>query len=108
MKLTKAQTKALTIIQEHQPIYPWYFSYLMWPDSDGHKHYHKCGPKGVCRGLGMALAAGGYLGKLVKKGLVYRYHKYNFFRDKYGSQSFFNLTNLGEQSLREQSKESTT
>jgi len=73
MALTAKQRQALEIVRDHPGLEPAQFSRLMWPDSEGHQHHTKCGPKGTCRGGGMRLAAGGYLGKLVKAGLVERY-----------------------------------
>lgn len=68
--MTDATKRALTIIRDHGPIRPREFADLMWPDSPGHNRYSKCGPKGSHRGGGMYLAAGGYLGKLRRRGLI--------------------------------------
>lgn len=72
MSLTEAQRKALEIIRQHPSIRPADFAERMWPDSDGHQRYHKCGPKGVTRGGMMAVAAGGFLGKLRRAGFIQR------------------------------------
>lgn len=83
MPLTEAQKRALTIVRDYHekhrhPIRPTEFSKLMWPDSEGHHRHTKCGPSGVSHGGGMRLAAGGYLGKLRKAGLVtYTWSRYD-------------------------------
>ena len=69
--ITESQRKALEIIKHHPGIAPREFAAFMWPDSDGHRRHTKCG-HGVTRGGGMNLAGGGYLGKLTRKGLIYR------------------------------------
>ena len=102
-KMTEAQKRALEIIRDNQPtMYAWRFSKLMWPDSDGHKRHYQCGPKGSTIGLGMAMAAGGYLGRLVKLGLVKRYYNYDSFRNKMGYQAFYILTKEGEEALKQE------
>lgn len=72
MNLTDAQRHALELIRQHPGIRPARFAELMWPDSDGHRRYHKCGPNGVCRGGMMAVTAGGFLGKLRRLGYIRR------------------------------------
>lgn len=75
--LTEAQEKALQIVQEHGPIAPAWFSELMWPDSPARRRVYKCGPKGSTRGSGLWLSAGGFLGKLRRKGWVeYKFSGY--------------------------------
>jgi hypothetical protein len=69
-KLTSARRKALEILRDHPGIRPRGFAEKMWPDSEGWSHSTKCGPHGVTRGGGMPQAAGSYLGKLRKDGLV--------------------------------------
>ncbi|HEX5704922.1 MAG TPA: hypothetical protein VFX97_17120 [Pyrinomonadaceae bacterium] len=71
MTLTNSQRRALEIVRDHPGIAPREFAEFMWPDSDGHSNLTNCG-RGVTRGGGMNLAGGGYLGKLCRKGLVYR------------------------------------
>jgi len=68
--LTQPQRRALEIIRDHGRITPGRFADLMWPDSPGHNRIHKCGPNGASKGVMMAMAGGGYLGKLWKRGLI--------------------------------------
>lgn len=72
--LTDNQIKALQCIQNSPGGYvtPHQFARLMWPFSDGWRRHSKAGPYGSARGGGMNLAAGGYLGKLTRKGLLLR------------------------------------
>jgi hypothetical protein len=51
-------------------MYPERFASLMWPDSEGHQRSHKVGQSGSSKGVGMALAAGGFLGRLRAAGLT--------------------------------------
>lgn len=68
--LTRSQRRALIILRDHGPMMPRDFAEHMWPTSDGWHRYAKCGPKGVHQGGGMYRAAGAYLGKLCRLGLV--------------------------------------
>ena len=68
--LTQAQQRALEIIRHNGRITPGRFADLMWPDSPGHNRIHKCGSYGASKGVMMAMAGGGYLGKLWKRGLI--------------------------------------
>jgi len=72
--MTPKQKMALEIIRDNPGIYPREFAKKMWPDSDGHDRHHNCGPKGVTRGGMMNMAGGGYIGRLVKAGLVIRHY----------------------------------
>ena len=84
MGLTASQRRALEIVRDHGPIKPREFSEKMWPESPGHQRYSKCGPSGVTRGGGMNLAAGGYLGRLRKRGWVkseYAFWVHSYYRD---------------------------
>lgn len=81
--ITDKQAEALQKILENQKKYPLdairpaEFAKLMWPDSEGWERHARCGPKGVSRGGGMRLAAGGYLGRLCRDDLVrFVGHKY--------------------------------
>jgi len=63
--------RALVVLHKaERPLSPRAFAKLMWPDSEGWRRSARCGPKGVSRGGGMNLAAGGLLGKLAKQGLA--------------------------------------
>lgn len=68
--LTKAQAKSLQIIRDNDVQYASQFADLYFPkDYIGFRRMTKCG-YGSTRGGGMNLWAGGWLGKLRKKGLV--------------------------------------
>jgi len=68
--LSDQQRRALSIILSYDNgITPSQFAGKMWPDSQGHKTYYNVG-RGVSRGAGMALAGGGYLGRLRNAGLA--------------------------------------
>jgi len=83
--LTEPQVKALTILQNHGPLRPREFARLMWPDSPGWQRHARCGPNGSHKGGGMYLAAGGYLGKLARKGWIYRkFKQYSWGYDSMG------------------------
>lgn len=78
--LTTSQLRALRLIQTAPGGYvaPRQFAKLMWPDSEGWRRRSKAGPYGSAKGGGMNLAAGGYLGKLTRKGLLVKiYDKYD-------------------------------
>ena len=68
--VTAKQLRALRIFRDHGRMMPKVFAGYMWPDSECWKRVAKCGPKGVHRGGGMYIAAGGYIGKLCKQGWV--------------------------------------
>lgn len=71
MKLTKQQVRAVRILcRAENPVKPKAFARAMWPDAEGWQSYAKCGAKGVSRGGGMVLAAGGYLGRLRVAGIA--------------------------------------
>ena len=67
--LTTKQKQALEIIRAHPGIKPREFARFMWPASLSWSTHTKAG-RGVTRGGGMNLAAGGYLGKLARAGLI--------------------------------------
>ncbi|KKN65485.1 hypothetical protein LCGC14_0480890 [marine sediment metagenome] len=67
--MTDKTTKALQIIRDNHLYGPAAFARLMWPDSEGWQRVHNCG-RGASRGVMMAYAAGGYLGKLRARGLI--------------------------------------
>lgn len=71
-KLTDAQRRALEIVQSNPGISAAEFARKMWPESHGWNTRRKCGGYGVHKGGGMYVAAGQYLGKLHRAGLVKR------------------------------------
>lgn len=62
--------KALRIIATKDIRSPHEFAKEMWPNSEGWQRYGKVG-YGVHKGAVMNLAAGGFLGKLRAKGLIW-------------------------------------
>lgn len=69
--LTASEERALAILRaSDRPMRPGEFAEKMWPDSEGWQRSHKVGPYGAAQGAAMALAAGGYLGKLQARGLI--------------------------------------
>lgn len=60
---------ALQIIRDNDIRSPREFAKKMWPNSEGWQRVHKVG-HGVHRGAAMALAGGGFLGKLRGQGLI--------------------------------------
>lgn len=71
MTLSKKTVQALEILEAYPGLQPREFAKLMWPESPGWKRPSKCGNNGMHRGGGMYRAAGGFLGKLCKRGLAY-------------------------------------
>lgn len=69
-QLTAARRRALEIIRDHGPIGPGVFAVYMWPDSPCWKKVYKCGNQASSRGIAMAYAAGGFLGKLRREDLI--------------------------------------
>lgn len=66
----KPTHRALLLINNHPDIAgPRDFGRLMWPDHPGWKRLGKSG-HGVAHGVGLRLAAGGFLGRLAKRGFV--------------------------------------
>ena len=89
--LTDTQKKALTIIRDHKVGYPRQFGELLWGrDHPGWRRISKAGPCGSTVGGGMNLAAGGYLGKLWKKGWI---------RPPFRAGQSYRLTEAGRQEL---------
>jgi len=68
--LTPKRRRALEIIRDHGPIGPGRFAEYMWPDSPCWQKVYKCGNAGSSRGTMMAMAAGGFLGKIWDDGLI--------------------------------------
>lgn len=60
---------ALQIIRDNEIRSPREFARLMWPNSEGWHRHHRVG-YGTSRGAAMALAGGGFLGKLKAQGLI--------------------------------------
>lgn len=73
--ITPATQRALEIVAKYPNIYPSFFARMMWPDSDHLDESYRAGPNASVRGRGLTRAAGGYLGRLRKRGLVYRGRK---------------------------------
>jgi len=69
VKLTEAQRKALEIVRDNGPIIPSFFARLMWPESPSWKRYSNVGRGATC-GVGVVRGAGGYLGRLYRRGWV--------------------------------------
>ncbi len=78
MKLTEKTIKALRILRKHGDMRPARFAEKMWPNSEKWSHPVKCGTHGVHRGGGMYMAAGGYLGRLARRGLVIYVSDYRY------------------------------
>lgn len=95
MTISETQAKALSIIVAHgsEITRPADFAGFMWPDSECWTNRTSCG-YGTSIGGGMPLAAGGYLGKLEKAGLV-RWHSGKGEYDRK-----WTLTDKGEQELK--------
>ncbi len=79
MPLTPTRRRALEIIRDYPGLAPREFGHKLWPDHLGWNRHTKCGPSGTSHGGGMNLAAGAFLGKLKKEGLVYvRYTPHSY------------------------------
>ena len=68
--LSPKRRRALEILRDCGPISPAQFAEYMWPESPCWTHIHKCGNKGASQGVMMAMAGGGFLGKLRRDGLI--------------------------------------
>jgi hypothetical protein len=75
--MTQKTLRALLIIRDNNVTSAAEFAALMWPESSGWNRRVKCGNYGVSVGGGMALAGGGLVGKLVKRGLVVRVYAFD-------------------------------
>ena len=95
VRLTGPQRKALQIVAQHAPIHPKQFAEVMWPDSPCWRHSCRVG-HGASRGAGMSLAAGGYLGKLARKGWIIM--RYQFLGKEYRRLGY-DLTDDGKKAL---------
>lgn len=70
MKPSKRTIEALLILRDKKPQSFAEFAQLFWPDNFMHRRHTNCGTHGSRRGAGAWLAAGSYIAKLEKKGLV--------------------------------------
>lgn len=70
MTLTDSRRRALLVVRDAPGIRPEEFARRMWPDNPGWDRFSNIGRGGSRAGVGMALAGGGYLGRLKKAGLV--------------------------------------
>ena len=70
--ISESTIKALTIIRDNQIDFPSQFARLMWPDSPCWHRVYNVG-HGASRGVAMNRAAGAYLGRLRKRGLILGY-----------------------------------
>ena len=96
IKITPTCLKALNILFLHDIQQPSTFGEMLWGrDHPGYNRVSRCGPSGSRRGGGMDMAAGGYLGKLRKQGLISIHYEYrNHVRH-------FRLTDAGKKVLLE-------
>ena len=94
--ITDTCARALQILADcdHQGIWPSRFADKMWPDSPGHRRSHKCGPYGSSPGAMMPMVAGGYLGKLNRRGFTTQTWSES-------NQRFHHLSMAGDQALKE-------
>jgi len=77
--MTESEKRALRILSEYEEgIHPKRFAELMWPDSPCWTKLYNCGPNGASFGVAMYRAAGGYLGRLRKKGVVRCRYDYSY------------------------------
>lgn len=92
--LTPALKKALIIIRDRKPERATEFAFLMWNDSEKWNNSTKSGKNGGTKGGGMALAGGGYLGRMKKDGWI------NIRIGKFGNQ--YSLTEKAEKALEQE------
>lgn len=90
IKLTEKTVRALTILRDHSPLGASDFAEHMWPDHPGWSKRSKQG-RGTAIGKIMWMMAGGYLGRLNKKG---------FLEYLFGKRSW-RLSSLGQRVLAE-------
>ncbi|HEX8567717.1 MAG TPA: hypothetical protein VF648_18910 [Pyrinomonadaceae bacterium] len=91
--ITDKTKKALQILADHPEITARRFGELMWSDSEARTRSYNTG-NGATRGKGLWFCAGGYLAKLQKRGLVYRWC------NRYQT-PLFSLTSKGVDALKE-------
>lgn len=103
--LTEAQVKALRILVAVDEITPRAFARKMWPDSDGWRRSHKCGPSGSSRGSMMSMVGGGYLGKLTHMDPPLACMLFNSTRWPYSRTSAYVVSKQGREALAEHDKE---
>lgn len=75
--MTDRQKEAMTILLEVPGITARFFAKRFWPDNDMHLR-PKNGGNGSQKGKGAWLAAGSYMGKLIKKGMVRHTRNYGY------------------------------
>lgn len=74
-QLTPTMIRSLEILADNEPLMPSEFANLFFPrNHPGWTRSCKCGAYGSTTGSGLVMWAGGWLGKLRKKGLVQRHH----------------------------------
>lgn len=76
--MTPTQEKALKFIRDNPGVQAAKIAEHLWPDSLMHRRQYNTG-NGACVGKGAWLCGGSYVGKLIKKGWVWR--DYDKWRD---------------------------
>lgn len=96
--ITAKQARALAFIAREAITHPAHLAHLLWPGDPGWSRSMKCGrnENGLQKGAGLMMAAGGYLGRLAKAGLIFNYHVFGN-----GTREPAALTELGKQLLAE-------
>lgn len=70
MKPSKRTIEALIILRDKKPQSFAQFAKLFWPENLMHRRHTNCGTHGSRRGAGAWFAAGSYIAKLERAGLV--------------------------------------
>lgn len=94
--MTISTNWALAILETHPNIGATEFAELMWPDSPAWNKSYKVG-RGSAFGAHLVWAAGGYLGRLVGKGLVYRRYSWEHKRYLYDLENTLTLRLIDKQ-----------
>ena len=69
--MSPSERRSLLILREHGPLNPGMFAHFYFPrDHPGWDRISKVGTNGSARGVGLWRWAGGYLGRLQRKGWV--------------------------------------
>ena len=99
--MTPTQAATLTLIRDIPGIQAGRIAERLWPDNPMHRRHYNTG-EGACVGKGAWLFAGSYVGKLIKKGWVWRNHDrwldHKTGKVKYGA-TFYMLTRAGREVL---------